>query len=90
MSAIFVEAIPSNKFFIFGGSVDEGAQRNLGKLTNEIFVLDINSMSFEVDSVKIAEELNSIPEEEKQLPKAREHAALIFDKNDSRLIVFGG
>ena len=93
MSAIFVEAIPSNKFFIFGGSIgdfDEGSQRNLGKLTNDIFVLDINTMSFEVDSSKIAEELNSIPEEEKQLPKAREHATLIFDKNDSRLIVFGG
>ena len=93
MSAIFVEAIPSNKFFVFGGSIgdfDEGSQRNLGQLTNDIFVLDINSMSFEVDSVKVAEELNSIPEEEKQLPKPREKAALIFDKNDSRLIVFGG
>ncbi|OMJ82808.1 hypothetical protein SteCoe_16405 [Stentor coeruleus] len=93
MSAIFVEAIPSNKFFVFGGSIgefDEGSQRNLGKLTNDIFVLDINSMSFEVDSVKIMEELTSMPEEEKVLPKPREHAALIFDKNESRLIVFGG
>lgn len=93
MSSIFVEAIPSNKFFIFGGSVgefDEGAQRNLGKLTSDIIVLDINSMTFETDSVKIREELNSIPEEEKDIPKAREHAALIFDKVDSRIIVFGG
>ena len=93
MSAIFVEAIPSNKFFVFGGSVgefDEGSSRNLGKITNDIFVLDINSMNFEVDSVKITEELAAISEEEKILPKPREHATLIFDKNDSRIIVFGG
>lgn len=93
MSAIFVEAIPSNKFFVFGGSIgefEEGSTRNLGQLTNDIFVLDINTMNFQVDSDKIVEELSSTPEEEKVVPKAREHAAVIFDKNDSRLIVFGG
>lgn len=93
MSAIFVEAIPSNKFFIFGGSVgdfDEGSQRNTGKLTNDVFVLDISTMKFDKDSIKIQEELMSIPEEEKFVPRVREFGSIIFDRSESRLLVFGG
>ncbi|CAG9313552.1 unnamed protein product [Blepharisma stoltei] len=93
MSAIFVEAIPSNKFFIFGGSVgdfDEGSQRNIGKLSNDVFVLDINTMRFDRDSDKVQEELLSIPEEEKFLPRPREYGSMVFDRSESRILVFGG
>lgn len=48
MAAIFVEAIPSNKFFIFGGAqgdFDEGSTRHKGKLSGEVAVLDINTMT---------------------------------------------
>ena len=86
MSAVYVEAIPSDKFFIFGGSVgefDEGAQRNLGTMTNEIFVLDKNSMK--IHAVE--------PEEEEgngHLPDPREFGSMIFERNEGRLIMFGG
>lgn len=90
MSALFVEAIPSNKFFVFGGSqgeFDEGSQRNLGKISNEMLVLDINSMRF--TSVELEDELET-PLALPFQPKAREFGQMVYDRNESRLIIFGG
>lgn len=46
-TAIFVEAIPSDKYFIFGGSCadfEEGQHRNLGTYSNEMICLDIETL----------------------------------------------
>jgi len=48
-AAIFVEAIPSNKYFIFGGSCaefEEGQHRHLGEYSSEMLCIDINTMTF--------------------------------------------
>lgn len=44
-SGILVKAIPSNKFFVFGGSTgnfEEGGNRTSSKMSDETYVLDMN------------------------------------------------
>ena len=82
-SGVMVFAIPSWKYFIFGGSVgtfDEGTPRTLGKLTDDLHVLDIETMKWSVVAL----------DAEDNKPKARESSAMFYDSNESRLIVFGG
>ena len=77
-----VEAIPSWKYFIFGGeSTDygEAQPRAFGDLVNTACFLDINSMRWA-----------PIHPEDEVAPKPREYSGFSYDAKDSRLIVFGG
>jgi dynein heavy chain len=77
-----VEAIPSWKYFIFGGeSTDygEAQPRAFGELVNTACFLDIETMRWA-----------PIHPEDDLLPKPREYAGVSYDQKDSRLLVFGG
>jgi dynein heavy chain len=91
-TGIMVPSIPSYKYFIFGGSVgnfEEGGNRTGSRLVDETFVLDVDIK--DKDSKKWSPVVLEHPEGQKPLkPKARESAAMIFDANDSRIIIFGG
>jgi dynein heavy chain len=80
-SSLLVEAIPSWKFFIFGGEsskFNEGDPRSFGEVVNSVAVLDLQTFKWEV--IK--------PESEENLPSPREYTAMINQQN--QLIVFGG
>lgn len=89
-SSVLVEAIPTWKFFIFGGEEDEfmeGNQRKFGRYCNSSCYLDLGTMKW----TRYA----SDPEVFDNIPTAREYAAMAFDtdqKNNglSQLIVYGG
>jgi len=83
-SSICVPAIPSWKFFVFGGSTGqfaEGENRTLSRLNDEIFYLDVPDLK--------GLKWNSIPIKGNS-PKGRENGAIFWDANDFRLILFGG
>jgi dynein heavy chain len=86
--AIMVEAIPSWKYFIFGGETGdfpEGGPRHFGHCTNSACFLDIETMHWtnlqpeDIDNSK-----------KPLMPNAREYSAMAYDYKDSRLLVFGG
>ena len=80
--AIMVEAIPSYKYFIFGGestNFNEGQTRTFGQYVNTACFLDIASMRW-----------SPITPENAEHPSPREYAAMSYDTNSSRLIIFGG
>ena len=87
-SAIMVEAIPSWKYFIFGGETGdfpEGGPRHFGNFTNSACYLDIETMRW----------TTIMPEDgdhhtKPYQPQPREYAAMAYDHKDSRLLVFGG
>jgi len=82
--SICVPAIPSWKFFVFGGSTgqfSEGGNRTLSRLSDEIFYLDLP----DIKEMK----WNNIPIKG-NIPKGRENGTLFWDANESRLILFGG
>ncbi len=77
-----VEAIPSWKYFIFGGestNFNEGQTRTFGSNVNTSCYLDIATMKW-----------SNIHPENTECPAPREYAACTYDSNTSRLIVFGG
>jgi dynein heavy chain len=81
--AIMVEAIPTWKYFIFGGEsshFNEGQARTFGSYVNSACYLDIGSMLW--TDIK--------PENEPALPTPREYAACSYDYSNSRLLIFGG
>lgn len=85
--AVMVEAIPSWKYFIFGGEkgdFPEGGPRHFGTCCNGAYYLDLATMHW----------LNIDPENKEEegfvQPSAREYAAMAYDHKDSRLLVFGG
>lgn len=81
-SAIMVEAIPSWKYFIFGGEAaefSEGGNRKFGNCENSACYLDIDS-----------EKWTTMQPEDSVRPDPVEYAAMSYDKRSSRLIVFGG
>jgi len=83
-SAIVVPAIPSWKYFVFGGSIgnfEEGGNRTTSRMTDDAYVLDIP----DIKNMKWYP-INIVGER----PKARESSALFYDNNDSKLILFGG
>jgi dynein heavy chain len=84
-----VEAIPSWKYFIFGGETGEfpeGGPRNFGAYTNTACFLDIESMKW----FSILLEDTSAEGGKPLVPAAREYSAMAYDQKDSRLLVFGG
>jgi len=81
-SAIMVEAIPSWKYFIFGGEITnyhEGHPRTFGECDNTSYYLDIETMKW-----------TAIVPEDDIRPPCREYAAMAYDSDQSRLLVFGG
>ena len=85
---IMVEAIPSWKYFIFGGETGEfpeGGPRNFGSFTNSACFLDIDSLRWST----IFLEDNS-DGGKALVPSPREYAAMSYDQKDSRLVLFGG
>ena len=86
--AAMVEAIPSWKYFIFGGETGEfpeGGPRQFGGYINSTGVLDIETMMWTSITTEDAVGL-----QKPFLPKAREYGAMIYDHKGSRLLVFGG
>jgi dynein heavy chain len=80
-SSMLVEAIPSWKFFIFGGEAThfaEGTARSFGEVVNSAAVLDLSTFKWEF--VK--------PESTAVMPSPREYSAMVYDKN--QLVIFGG
>lgn len=89
-SSVLVEAIPTWKFFIFGGECAEfmeGLDRKFGNYVNSSCYLDLGTMLWS--------EYASDPEEHVNLPSPREYSAMAFDTDSkkngvSQLIIFGG
>ena len=80
-----VEAIPTWKFFIFGGEqheYQEGVARCFGNCTNTSSYLDIGTMEWN--------EFASDPDVYDNIPSPREYSHMCYDNADRRLIVFGG
>jgi dynein heavy chain len=82
-----VEAIPSWRVFVFGGVADlYGEGRTGGVFDNRIGVLNLAENNMQWDEPKLHSD--SIDPNSKLMP--REHSAICYDPEDSRLIVFGG
>lgn len=78
-------AIPTWKFFVFGGEqleYNEGAARRFGDYTNSSAYLDLGSIQWTTYA--------SDPEIYTDMPPPREYASMSYDSRESRLIVFGG
>lgn len=87
-SAIMVEAIPSWKYFIFGGETGdfmEGGPRAFGDYQNISRFLDIETMAWQSITTEDVDEKGG-----PILPKSREYSSMTYDSKDSRLILFGG
>lgn len=85
MSSYLVEAIPTWKFFIFGGEqaeYTEGTARAFGQYVNTSAILDLGTMRWTTFA--------SDPDTFANIPPPREYAAMTYDHSESRLIVFGG
>ncbi len=77
-----VEAIPSWRVFVFGGSVDQGgAGRTLGGFDDQTGCLCLGA-KYDWSTPALEDTANTIG--------AREHCAMCYDSEESRLIVFGG
>jgi len=82
-SSLIVEAIPSWKFFIFGGEssfFNEGEQRKFGDVVNTMQVLDLEAFKWEL--VK--------PESEDNIPSPREYTSMFTMPSGNQLCIFGG
>ena len=82
-SAVMVEAIPSWKYFIFGGE-----STDFGEAQPRTFGTCVNSSCF-MDLTDDKRWLEIFPEDDER-PKPREYAAMSYDENNRRLVVFGG
>ena len=86
-AGIMVEAIPSWKYFVFGGSqgdFPENGPRNFGTFANESAFLDVATMKWYVIEPEDMNDANFV------IPRPRENATIAYDDRDNRLIVFGG
>ena len=86
-SAIVVKSLPEWKVFIFGGSsgyFEEGNPRNFGKVVNTVQHFDLKE---DLDNANV----NKLVLDDPQiLPKERENTSMIYDREEQRLIIFGG
>jgi len=83
-SSFFAKAIPSWKFFVFGGSTgqfSEGESRTASQFSDSIFYMDCPSVrNIQTKAIEITGEK----------PSGRENASLFWDQQESRLVLFGG
>jgi len=78
------EAIPSWRVFVFGGACDKLSEgRALGQFDNKIGVLNLG-VKYKWDDP----ELEMKPDQER--PPSREHSAICYDPEESRLLIIGG
>lgn len=86
--SVLVEAIPTWKFFIFGGECaeyNEGTPRTFGEYVNSSCYLDLGTMKWTTYA--------SDPATYKNIPEPREYSAMAFDfenQRDSKLLIYGG
>ncbi|CAK0896865.1 unnamed protein product [Prorocentrum cordatum] len=83
MAVQLVEAIPSWRVFIFGGSADSVGGRSMGAYDRNVGVLDLGE-ELRWDAPALEER----PKDERPLP--REHTAICYDAEEGRLVIFGG
>jgi dynein heavy chain len=84
-SGVLVEAIPTWKYFIFGGEANEyseGVARTFGAYINTSCYLDCGTLNWT--------QYASDPDVFSNIPSPREYAAMCYDGRDRRLIVYGG
>jgi dynein heavy chain len=84
-SSLLVEAIPTWKFFIFGGECaeyNEGTPRAFGEYVNSSCCLDLGTLRWTTFA--------SDPEIYKNIPSPREYAAMAYDQKDNKLVIYGG
>jgi len=84
-SSLLVEAIPTWKFFIFGGECleyQEGTPRSFGSYVDSSCYLDLGTIQWRTYA--------SDPEVFANIPAPREYAAMAYDERERRLIVSGG
>jgi len=83
--AALVEAIPTWKFFIFGGECaefQEGTSRSFGSYVNTSCILDLGTLRWNTFA--------SDPELFDNIPTPREYSAMTYDERERRLIIYGG
>ncbi|CAE7831418.1 ODA11 [Symbiodinium sp. CCMP2592] len=79
-----VEAIPSWRVFVFGGTADVyGEGRTGGVFDNKIGVLDMG------EPMRWSDPTLDMKGEDAH-PPPREHSAICYDPEESRLVIFGG
>jgi dynein heavy chain len=79
-----VEAIPSWRVFVFGGTADNGGEgRSGGSFDRRIGVLNLGEQ-YQWDEPKLEMKENDAR------PAPREHSAICYDREESRLVIFGG
>jgi dynein heavy chain, axonemal len=86
-SAVLVQAIPSAKYFVFGGesaNFPEGGPRGFGDYMNTVRYLDTETRTWFTVTTEDEGQKTQIK------PKAREYSSISYDTRNSRLIVFGG
>ena len=83
--SILVEAIPTRKFFIFGGECleyQEGTARAFGEYVNTSCYLDLGSITWTTYA--------SDPEVFDNIPSPREYAAMSYDERERKILIYGG
>lgn len=84
MAVQLVEAIPSWRVFVFGGSADRLSEgRSMGSFDRKIGVLELGEETMWDEPLPV-EAPGSKP------PLGREHPAICYEPEESRLIIFGG
>jgi len=83
--SVLVEAIPTWKFFIFGGECaeyNEGTPRAFGEYVNSSCFLDLGTVKWTTYA--------SDPDSYSNIPQPREYAAMAYDNKDNKLLIYGG
>jgi dynein heavy chain len=82
---VLVEAIPTWKFFIFGGECaeyNEGTPRAFGEYVNSSCFLDLGTVKWTTYA--------SDAETYANIPHPREYSAMAYDNKDNKLLIYGG
>lgn len=87
-SGILVHAIPSKKYFIFGGEIGdfpEGGPRHFGVCSNATCYLDLDSKNWAKVEAELGEE-----GEAAFYPPAAEYSSVSYHHKTQQLLIYGG
>ena len=85
-----VEAIPSWRVFIFGGATDsDGSGRTLGVFDDKIGVLELGDQ-YTWEEPPLEDASDAARKRDGDGPCPREHTAICYDPEESRMVIFGG